>query len=1568
MSNNILLNVPVMSKPGAFPLRYSLAANSYMFNNSGTWATQGISGSPFSLNIYGFGAGGLILFDNYSITFGVLCPDGHTLTNKLTNWYVQTADGTYHYLPSTDYIDDGGCLNRTFTDTATDNSGITIAVDYSYTCCGYVKGIYDRSGNRLGTVGVSLQANITDPNGNSIHSVSTGTGSGTTTFTDTLGLQALTVTTSFSAKTINSAWTDVNGGSPQVTVGPSGSGTWKTNFGCTGINELGGSSGISEPTSTAISFPDSTSIGISYEATPGFAGDYTGRIGQITLREGGAITYTYGGGSNGIDCTYQTVPVLTRQTSDGTTTYTLAHSLISGSNYKAVNTVVDPGNNETDYTFTGFTSTGVSGTYGQVLTQVKKYQGNCLTSCTLLTTDLYSYNTSYTSTPSASTIANAQVTIPVTKKIVYQQINGMSNWSATETHFDIYGNVTYTASYDFGGASPVRETVTTYGSCTAGCNTTSPTISNTAMAANNIYDKPGTIVTKQNGIGVSRVTYTYSAVGNKTFSYVWDGYTSSFLWNTTANVYNANGTPSITYDINNNETDYTYTAANYSNYAGTCGSATQYPFPTSVKNVGTGLRMQYYYDCTGGVVVKSLDANGDITTYGYADVTSGSADPFWRVRYTQDTNGHTAQQWFAQNGKTTYFKFNSGNSINETTSNWDSYGRPSSTVTFQSPSGSNYDWVQATYGWSGNYQQKNTSQPCSAGLSGGCSLVHTMLYDPLGRLHSESTTSNETITHTYPQNDDLAVLTSGPSVQTEYDGLGRVSKVCHIGTTASTGSGTACNQNTNTGAVGATDAYTYSQGTGYTSVAVSRNGTQTRTNVYDTLGRLVQKTTPEGGTWTYVYDHTANCNGASQTSPGNLVCSTDPNGNSSIYYYDSMNRLTDVGTGNGGSTACKRFRYDSTANHYLSVPTGATIVNVLGKLMEAETDNCAGTSITDEWFSYDNELHMTDMWEATPHSTQYYHSVATFYDNGAVNTIQLASPSNYTLTYGLDGEGRWNTLTDTTHSTTIVSGATFFPAANPEVISLNGTDNDAYTVDLNTGRVTKYVFTVGSTPVSLTGALSWSPNGTLSSLATTDGFNSGGTQTCNDGYDSWGRLTSFDCGSLHWGQNFSYDIDDNLTKTVISGRTGTTWSPTYPSNNQYGCGASCTYDANGNVTGDGNNTFQWNEFSKLKSTATSGVPTCGTSGKCLIYDAFGRIVEMSNGSSWTEVWLTQNGGVANMSGATVNYAVWPTPEGGSVVMAGSAYSYLHKDWLGNARLATTVTTHSITADQAYTPYGEIFANFGSALSQFDIFAGISGNFNDGVMWDTPNRELSIVGRWLSPDPAGTGWNQYAYPTNPNSFNDPSGLFKCAVDAETGGVLRGQLCTTANDPYFGSDGDSGEGGGGFSFSFDVSPPCDSDFMPCGLYMPGLYEQIWSDVLGLPSGLNCPQTGGIFSPLCGGVSPIEDWKGSYTDCVKQAGEDFSLQNALRSFNPKWGDSWFASTFLGNGYSDYIGYGQHLFSKNRKGLWNDFVQYVEDKDVEALERESVKKIVETANIYNLGAVVVSAGVLCPATYEGK
>jgi RHS repeat-associated protein len=128
-----------------------------------------------------------------------------------------------------------------------------------------------------------------------------------------------------------------------------------------------------------------------------------------------------------------------------------------------------------------------------------------------------------------------------------------------------------------------------------------------------------------------------------------------------------------------------------------------------------------------------------------------------------------------------------------------------------------------------------------------------------------------------------------------------------------------------------------------------------------------------------------------------------------------------------------------------------------------------------------------------------------------------------------------------------------------------------------------------------------------------------------------------------------------------------------------------------------------------------------------------------------------------MNRATAKYAYWPSPGRGTFVAAGTNM-FLHQDWLGNGRIASAVSGHTVTADRAYAPYGELYNTFGSTNTNNNMFAGNTGDFDPGILFDTPNRELAqYQGRWLSPDPAAAGWNLYAYSTNPNSQVDTSGL-------------------------------------------------------------------------------------------------------------------------------------------------------------------------------------------------------------------
>jgi len=258
------------------------------------------------------------------------------------------------------------------------------------------------------------------------------------------------------------------------------------------------------------------------------------------------------------------------------------------------------------------------------------------------------------------------------------------------------------------------------------------------------------------------------------------------------------------------------------------------------------------------------------------------------------------------------------------------------------------------------------------------------------------------------------------------------------------------------------------------------------------------------------------------------------------------------------------------------------------------------------------------------------------------------------------------------------------------------------------------------------------------------------------------------------------------------------WNPGYSSTtNHYTCPV-CTYDSNGDVTKDGTYTYAWDAYNKLLSVNASG-SGCSSAGECITYDALGRMVEVDSGSTKTEILYTQLGKTAYMNGSTFSYGYWPAPGGGTLLMGAGYYLYYqHKDWLGNVRLSSqaNASPNHVIGDYAYAPYGEKYDIFGSTAQNQTMFTGDTQDVLAGI-YDTPNRELqgSQQGRWLSPDPAGTGWNQYAYGTNPNSEIDPSGL-ECLIDCDDpsgwGGIdggsgyggtdgLSGNSCDPTDDP-------------------------------------------------------------------------------------------------------------------------------------------------------------------------------------------
>jgi len=128
---------------------------------------------------------------------------------------------------------------------------------------------------------------------------------------------------------------------------------------------------------------------------------------------------------------------------------------------------------------------------------------------------------------------------------------------------------------------------------------------------------------------------------------------------------------------------------------------------------------------------------------------------------------------------------------------------------------------------------------------------------------------------------------------------------------------------------------------------------------------------------------------------GDMTKRTDAAGNYICPQYDALHRVTDVGTNSG---VCKRFRFDNSNGVTGTKPAGVTVSNGLGRLAEAETDNCSAwppTPITDEWFSYSNRGETTDLWQSSPHSGGYYHNVVTYWANGLPNVLSQNGGPTY---------------------------------------------------------------------------------------------------------------------------------------------------------------------------------------------------------------------------------------------------------------------------------------------------------------------------------------------------------------------------------------------------------------------------------------------------------------------------------------------------------------------------------------------------------------------------------------------
>ncbi len=1428
---NVHFAIPVLNKAGrGVPFTYNLSYDSSVWvgtTSSGTtqwqpvtnWGWRGITE----------GATGYISKNIDLIPCTNPEPPPPKLYSNKTTYFYHDSVGVTH--PFNVFTEVGPCstpVTPPVSGTATDGSGYTLSItlngqgDYEYA-------ITSTAGKILNPpVGAtSGAAIITDANGNQV----TATASSGITFYDTLSSTTPVLTVAGSgtpSSPTTYSYTAPSGASAAYTMEYTQY-TVQTNFRVATVSEYGP---LSNALVTKITLPDGTYYSFTYEATPGSCTPLsgttscvTGRLASVKLPTGGTIDYTYattGGTSNTGIFADGSLAGLTRQLSTGGTWH-YTRSLNSGTPGPGstwTTTVVDPNSN---YTVINAAEDGANGattaaTYFFYETQRQIYQGNVsanacsntITTNCLLLTKVDCYNANYAS------CATASVTSPITQTDRYRELpNGSIRLS--QVLYNSYGLVTDDKEYNYGvtlGSAPsssflVRETSTAY-----------------ASLGNGIVNKPSSVTiydwTSGSKVTLASSSYTYdqgtvtatsgtpqhvSITGSRGNLTTATSSTSSSTSLSRTYTYYDTGNPYVSTDVNSAQTTYVYGS-------GSCGNS----FPTTIDEPQS-LSRSMTWNCTGGITTQVTDENGNKVSASYTD------PDFWRpASVTDQMNNQTKISYIGETAVEAALNFNSGNSVSDFRTTVDDFGRPILSQRLQGPGATNYDTAETDYNNVGLSNRSTMLFSATAGTTSSSAPGVNSTYDALGRVLTSTDADSGEVSYTYTNNDVLQAVSGGQTFQKqfEYDGLGRLTSVCEISSTVP-GNGACQQSNAQTGLW---TKYTY-DALGHllkvTQNAQASSGQQTRSFTYDMLGRMTSETNPESGKTTYTYDSATNpCGWGSYVSSGDLIQKTDANGNSTCYQHnDGLHRLTDVGNSNQSTTnACKRFRYDNSQG-YFGKPSGVVVNNPLGRLAEALTDTCAPTSdtmVTDEWFSYDADGNLTDVYEATPHSGGYYHTQASYWANGALDTLALFNNSTGasfipTQTYGVEGEGRTASVTAASgqspvSTTTYVTGGTTEPIGSLTQVTFGSQDSDSYQYDPNTGRMTQYSLNVNGQ--SAVGTLQWNANGTLQQLAITDPFNSADNQTCTNTYDDLARLSGNNCGSA-WAQTFTYDPFGNVTKSG-----SVSWLPGYNSaTNQYTLGGT-SYDNNGDLLNDTFNTYTWDVYGDLAS-ANGGTAT---------YDALGRMVENQGGTYQYVYGPNGQQALAVMQGQSLTFAYVPLPAGAFAMYNSSGlFQYNHGDWLGSARLFSTPSRTAIPA-MAYAPFGEGYAGSESGWVQFtgtgNSWTVTDGENQSGSLDDFMFRRYAPVqGRWISPDPAGTAavdptnpqsWNRYAYVmNNPVALIDPTGLCTPVSDADP----RAQATSTSCGGGGGGGGDTYSDGSGDYGSGDCY--VDGGVGPCSIVL-------------------------------------------------------------------------------------------------------------------------------------------------------
>ncbi|MGA9722039.1 MAG: RHS repeat-associated core domain-containing protein [Candidatus Binatus sp.] len=775
-----------------------------------------------------------------------------------------------------------------------------------------------------------------------------------------------------------------------------------------------------------------------------------------------------------------------------------------------------------------------------------------------------------------------------------------------------------------------------------------------------------------------------------------------------------------------------------------------------------GRTVTYTYDtCGSGFLCSVKDANGGTTSYSYYTSSSPPpsgyggtgnmshiVDPRGNTEITElyDTNGRGAQQTLADGTSTFQLAYTlNGNAVSQTSitdpnqnveqKSFDAKGFVTSdtyahgvsglaqTFTYTRDPGTELTTSmtdplerETTYGYDANGNLTGITR-----LAGTQQAVNTTLvYDPT---FSQLTSITDPLSHTWTLGRDgsgnLTSITDplSHSISLTYDAEGRPLTVAdayndtvQLGysgadlATITDPLGNKTNRNTDSAGrlIGVRDALG-----------------QSTVITWDALNRITQITDPNSNATSFAYDGNSN-----------LLSVTDANNNQTSYTYDSRNRLTSRADGlkvsesygwdgnrNLTSHTDRRgklaaFTYDALNRRTFAGfgQSGGQYESTIsyawdaGNRLTGKTDSIAGT-IT----------RVPDLLDRLTSETTPQGSISYSYDNAnRRQTMQVAGQAQVSYTWD-----NGNRLTAIMQGNSAV-GINYDNANRRTSLTLPNGVTVGYSVD-NDSQVTGLTYSAGSTQL---GNLTY-------------------------GYDADGRVTSKN------GTLAAISLPASVSGNAFNADNGMSAFN----------GATLSYDANGNLTSDGTNTYTWDARNHL--TAISGGATAS-----FVYDGFGRRANKTIAGTGSQFLYDGLNPVQELQGGAPSANLLTglrTDEYFARTDSSNNVSTLLTDALGST-IGLVGSGQSIGTSYTYEPFGATTtagATNGNSYQFTDRENDGTGLYSYRARYYSPNFQ-----RFIAQDPMGFSGgdpNLYEYVRNsPPNYTDPLGLLVGTIGVSAGG--------------------------------------------------------------------------------------------------------------------------------------------------------------------------------------------------------